>query len=178
MKAIARNIIISLLIIIITIPILGLYYGQRQRSDRVRCVLVRQNIDLLFSGLKCYKIAYGSIFKEGKQPPKEERLTDADYDQLMEHLICTGETNGGSDNISQNSKNATFIEPPPWTPFQNGGGVYSDPWGNRYAIYLDVNNDGVIDLNGEKIKAACLIYSFGPNGKDNNGTMDDICSWR
>ena len=43
--------------------------------------------------------------------------------------------------------------------------VPKDPWGNKYALRLEVN-----ELIG--------VYSFGADGIDNKGKHDDISSWQ
>lgn len=55
---------------------------------------------------------------------------------------------------------------------ESGKGVFLDPWGNVYRIGLDRNLDQQIDFNGKAYKARVLVYSLGPDGKDN--TKDDI----
>lgn len=47
-----------------------------------------------------------------------------------------------------------------------------DPWGNFYKVVYDkAPNDKVQ-------KQSVLVYSYGPNGVDDSGTNDDICSWK
>ena len=51
-------------------------------------------------------------------------------------------------------------------------GVFYDPWGNPYRIGMDRNMDEQVQWNGKTYKARVLVYSLGPDGKDN--TKDDI----
>ena len=60
-----------------------------------------------------------------------------------------------------------------------------DPWGNPYNVALDTDNDGrtfiqKVYWNCEitvLINSPFAIWSNGPNGKDELGQNDDICSW-
>jgi general secretion pathway protein G len=47
------------------------------------------------------------------------------------------------------------------------GGRYIDPWGNPY-VYVNPGSHNMDYYD---------IYSFGPNGEDNQGGSDDIYNW-
>ena len=70
--------------------------------------------------------------------------------------------------------------------------LWRDPWGNRYVILINTDFSDQIPnpADGTKtLSAKAVIYSFGPNGKDDSGRNiqvdvgspdkadDDICSW-
>ena len=45
-------------------------------------------------------------------------------------------------------------------------GVFYDPWKNPYRIGMDRNMDQQVGLGGKTYKARVLVYSLGPDGKD------------
>ena len=70
--------------------------------------------------------------------------------------------------------------------------LWRDPWGNRYVILINTDFSDQIPnpADGTKtLSAKAVVYSFGPNGRDDDGkniqvdvgspakTADDICSW-
>ena len=50
-------------------------------------------------------------------------------------------------------------------------GQFIDPWGNPY-IYVSANGGSPTHRN-----RSYDLYSYGPNGKDDDGTGDDIINW-
>ena len=54
-----------------------------------------------------------------------------------------------------------------------------DPWGQVYRILIDHDDDEQVTApGGTMIHASVLVWSVGPNGKDEGGVGDDIASWR
>ncbi len=61
-----------------------------------------------------------------------------------------------------------------------GGGVLYDPWGNVYKLIIDTSRDErCTDPSepGETVAQESLVWSFGPDGKDDRGKEDDIVIW-
>lgn len=72
------------------------------------------------------------------------------------------------------------------------GTLFKDYWkngkevgekdGNDFIVYMDVydyNNQIYLPVNGlTQFAAPVLIYSCGPNGSNDKGGGDDICSWK
>ncbi len=61
-----------------------------------------------------------------------------------------------------------------------GGGVLYDPWGNRYRLIIDTSRDErCTDPSepGETVAQETLVWSFGPDGKDDRGEGDDVAIW-
>lgn len=64
--------------------------------------------------------------------------------------------------------------------------MLADPWGNPYHISFDIDGDGVTQLQRRTqreetvkyVEAPFVIWSSGPNGKNELGEGDDIVSWR
>lgn len=55
-------------------------------------------------------------------------------------------------------------------PFIEGGVVPTDPWNNELKYVLQ-------DSDGETSGQSFVVYSFGPNGVDDEGSEDDIPNW-
>ena len=50
-----------------------------------------------------------------------------------------------------------------------------DPWGSAYEIYLDMDFDDVVDLDGVEFRAKVGVRSAGPDGEWDS--KDDIQTW-
>ena len=109
-----------------------------------------------------------------------------------------------SENLNINRRRIAFLDPKteydPVTGSNAAGNIsdnlavdperlWRDPWGNPYVIIINTNFTGAIRdprNTGDYISANAIVYSVGPNGVDDNGnselnddgTGDDICSWR
>ena len=61
-----------------------------------------------------------------------------------------------------------------YTP--TGGGTLYDPWGNLYRLIIDVdrNNRCVLPSGDGVVAKDVLVWSLGPNGKDDRGKEDDV----
>ena len=61
-----------------------------------------------------------------------------------------------------------------------GGGVLYDPWGNLYKLIIDTSRDERCtdpSQPGETVAQDSLVWSLGPDGKDDRGEGDDIVIW-
>ena len=62
----------------------------------------------------------------------------------------------------------------------NGRGEFVDPWGNPYRIVLDLDYDGVCEVDGSiygRVQGeGAIAWSCGPDGKSDN--EDDLQSWK
>jgi len=61
-----------------------------------------------------------------------------------------------------------------------GGGVLYDPWGNLYRLIIDTSRDERCtdpSQPGETVAQDTLVWSLGPDGKDDRGKGDDIAIW-
>ena len=99
-----------------------------------------------------------------------------------------------------NKRKIKFLDPnPKFDPTKNYSDadnlpyLWRDPWGNRYVIIINTQLTDEIpnpaDTN-KSLAAKAIVYSYGPNGEDNNAknilydvgssldaTCDDIASW-
>lgn len=65
----------------------------------------------------------------------------------------------------------------PYMNFQTNevsSGTFIDPWGNPYVYTAGSNHGTGADYTNNYMD----IYSFGPNGVDDNGAPDDVANWR
>ncbi len=119
------------------------------------------------------------------------------YDALIAELTVPNNTGLSSLNI--NSRKLKFLDPKP--KFDNGKKydadadnlkqLWRDPWGNRYTIIINTDySDKIPSPTGSgNLSAKAVIYSYGPNGQNNDGknilvdvggpakTDDDVASW-
>ncbi len=57
-------------------------------------------------------------------------------------------------------------------------GVFRDPWGTPYEIFLDLDFDDTIEVSGtDAFKAKVGVRSAGPDGKWDTDPKDDIKTW-
>ncbi len=75
-------------------------------------------------------------------------------------------------NREQNPRNIRFIsiadiEEEDWD------GLYTDPWGGEYNIYLDRDYNGLVDTGGDgQVEGMVFVRSHGPSRQPN--TRDDV----
>ena len=77
----------------------------------------------------------------------------------------------GIDNLKE-SLSETGSEGTPYHPFK--GGSVLDPWGHPL-VYIN-NVDGTAPPDWSRFEPY-VVYSTGPNGKDERGEGDDVASW-
>lgn len=60
-----------------------------------------------------------------------------------------------------------------------GGGALYDPWGNLFRVIIDVDrNNRCKSPSGDGVVPKdVLVWSLGPNGKDDRGLEDDVIIW-
>lgn len=63
----------------------------------------------------------------------------------------------------------------------SGGGELFDPWAQHFVVTIDTNRNGRVadpDEGGrETIPNGVIVYSFGPDRKDDRGQKDDVTTW-
>lgn len=74
--------------------------------------------------------------------------------------------------LTSNSKNGPYIEKSKWNI--DGANRILDPWGKPYVYYNNV--DGSTWAHARNVDSFDL-YSYGPDGINNNGNGDDIGNW-
>ena len=134
------------------------------------------------------------------EPPKATEIvtvgkaTEAAYNALIAELTVTG----GSNTYSQNTRKIKFLEPnknfdptKAYNHDDNKPYLWRDPWGNPYTVMINTNGTERLikpdnPSSGKYIMTKTAVYSFGPNGEDNQGKNanegggkldDDIATW-
>ena len=130
--------------------------------------------------------------------PADSVNSTRDYDGVMEALTNTlynGNASGtlqgssGKTLAAANPRKKSYFRAPPkmvQDPLVTSGtfsqGYFIlDPWGKRYNIAFDYNNDNIINANGfggenTDIRGKILIFSYG-HSKDDN-VKNYVCSWK
>ena len=106
----------------------------------------------------------------GKKKSEEDHVYTEDYGRLIE-IIHSG--NRSDDNPS----GLRFIA----LRHVDKDDSLKDPWGNEYVVIADWNQDGKVMVGSKPMKSRpglttgkVAVYSKGPNGKDDEGTGDDV----
>ncbi len=103
----------------------------------------------------------------GKPPIIETNSVIQPSDAIA--AILTAKTNDAL-LISHNPDREIFLE--------DSGGKLRDPWGNEYHFAVDLNGSKTFRVGGNQIKGSFAVWSSGPNGRDELGSGDDVCSWK
>lgn len=115
---------------------------------------------------------YGS-YPFGEEATIQDTVVDNQYDDLMELLSCVDGPDQNSD-ILANDRRTIFLGVP--SDFTEKG--FTDPWGQKFKIFIDSNYDKKLNIGKKEITANVLVYSLGKNKADDQGEADDICSWK
>ncbi len=134
------------------------------------------------------------------EPPKTTEIVtvgkanEDSYNALIAELTVTG----GSNTYSQNTRKIKFLEPnknfdpsKTYDHADNKPYLWRDPWGNPYTVMINTNGTERLikpdnPSSGKYIMTKTAVYSFGPNGEDNQGKNanegggkldDDIATW-
>lgn len=197
-------VVIAIIAILAGLLIPAVMLGQQKGRE----TQAKADMNTIMMALKGVENTYQQIAKRGGYMPTSTSETfitiggndDATaYDKFIVEL--TDPKNGifsDSDDLNINKRRIQFLEPKSgYDPAQNGTAavnqpyLWLDPWGNRYVIMIDVEFADKIEMpydSSKNIAGKVAIYSFGPNGTDDDGqnaaegigtgTEDDIVSWR
>jgi hypothetical protein len=76
---------------------------------------------------------------------------------------------------ARNPKQINFpLGPPEWIK----DGQIVDHWKNPWHLAADGDGDGEITIGARVIRKRVAVWSNGPNGRDEKGEGDDVCSWK
>ena len=124
----------------------------------------------------------------------DKKAQDEAYDNFIVEL--SDPSNAGLSSLNINRRKIKFLDPksdydPSETIGKNSenGNLWRDPWGNRYVLIINTDFSGKLPRpydTSKFVAANAIMYSFGPDGKDDSGKStdyddadgDDICSWR
>lgn len=118
------------------------------------------------------------------------------YNSLIAELTVTGKKDSSIIPYQHNTRKIKFLDPnssfDPASDFNstdNAPLLWRDPWGNAYTIMINVDGKDRIrrpDDPRKYISGKTAIYSYGPNGENDNGSnaseggtklQDDIATW-
>ena len=134
-----------------------------------------------------YSAEYGRYPVARDNGSQSARDAEVETDQaLMNVLLASDEASGpgglnprGLPFISANraSSDRNPRDGMVYTP--TGGGTLYDPWGNLYRLIIDVdrNNRCKVPSGDGVVAKDVLVWSLGPNGKDDRGGGDDVIVW-
>jgi type II secretory pathway pseudopilin PulG len=122
------------------------------------------------------------------------------YNALIRELTVPGDVNRSNKNF--NHRNIKYLDPREDYNTSDDATLWRDPWGNPYTIlvctnsadkvYLPYTNANVQnapdnhDGSNMVLRGKVFVYSWGPNGEDNNSfnadnggfsTTDDVRGW-
>lgn len=122
------------------------------------------------------------------------------YNALIRELTIPREVNNSNKNF--NRRNIKYLDPREDYNTSDDSTLWRDPWGNPYTIlvntnsadkvYLPYSNDNVLNAPDNRdgsnmvLRGKVFVYSWGPNGEDNNSfnadnggksTTDDVRGW-
>ncbi len=123
--------------------------------------------------------------------------TDDAYDSLIGELTANARFKDGSTiTYKYNPRKIKFLETDSnfdaaldYNEGANQTNLWRDPWGKRYIVMINTDgNDRIVrpDDNTKYIMGKTAIYSYGPNGENDNGKnaaeggdklQDDIATW-
>jgi len=139
--------------------------------------------------------------KIGGETAQDSNAAPEAYDALIAELTVPGNSGITASKLNINTRKLKFLDPKP--KFDNSKKydedadnlkqLWRDPWGNRYVILISTDYSDAIKNpadNSRKLSAKAVIYSYGPNGINNNAknilvevgsplskTDDDVASW-
>ena len=180
--------LVELLVVIGIIAILAgmLMAGLMYAPAKAQRAKAQAEITTLVNAIKQYESTYGvlpippgALERDSDHKPRDGKLLasgegDTNYYKQM-ILILQADTDNSdyTDALKKkNKRNTRFLD------IQgNESGVYKDPWGNDYVVYMDATYDGKIDLSGtdgirglnvpDKVyRYTVIIYSKGNDRSD------------
>ena len=167
-------------------------------QERGRVTQAQSDITSLLTALKQLDADYGKVLKKsgttysigskniaGTKISDNVATIDGDvYDGMIAELSAPKNEKFSSTNpVSINKRKRIYLEAKKgfdpsadYDTTDNQKTLWRDPWSNPYKIYIKVTRDGELDLPGtgtasdpKTIAGDFAIYSFGPNGEDDNG---------
>ncbi len=200
--------IIEILVVIIIILILAalLLPVMPTVESKARSAKARAEMVSIVTAIKGYETAYGLYPYISTVDVEWDDLLDGDknqdpttedskaYDTLLQILSKVNMIAGCDDSVKNmagtgNFREIRFLDVKSDFPIKG----FLDPWENRYVIALDTNYTGNLDGSPGDLpdmSGTVFVYSFGPNGVDDNGVGggvsdsngngendDDVVSW-
>ena len=169
--------LIELLVVISIIATLValLFPAMAGAQKMVKKVKAKTLMNGIVIAVKQYKTTYGLMPSwPGFQDTDDVKLDDNEYDVLVQ-ILAKRNIGSSTDSDLANRRNIQLLDPP--SSFESKG--YLDPWDNRFVVLMDRDYDKKITIGTDPvINKQVAVYSFGPDGEDDDGGGDDIASWK
>ncbi len=169
-KVIISIICILACIILIVLPFWGKVRITTKESR------VKHQINVIVMAIKHYESTFELLPWDSHSPYKDMVFgasNISEYNTLFELLSCADGPDADTPHV-KNSRGIRFID---LNEYYNTKG-YIDCWDNRFKIYLDTDYDGKVKVGDDTLAGCIFVYSYGKNGKDDQGKKDDIGSWK
>jgi len=153
---------------------------------KVRALQARHNAIELRKAIGAYSTEYRRFPVRDLGQNGADLETDSDS-KLMNVLLASDKEAGlGGLNTRRRSffsgrKASEGDKPRNGIDYESGGGgALYDPWGNLYQLIIDTSRDERCSdpsEPGETVAQDVLVWSIGPDGKDDRGEGDDVAIW-
>ncbi len=129
-------------------------------------------VENLIAAIKSYQASHSNDLARAwsKLPPEQKP------DEPFDPLIGYGFPNEAGDIVGTAEGKLLRLLGLPGGEILNASqqtGI-KDSWGQTIQVALDGNGDGKIQLGSRRFDASILIWSYGPNGSDDNAGADDL----
>lgn len=154
--------LIELLVVIVILGLLITLGSKGLRAARISAKKTQAKVEM--KSIETAVMAYINKYGKLPVPDSDQGATDfSDADAVIS--VLTG------NDPSLNPANVVFLEPQ-----GNGTAGFLDPWGRPYAIKLDSDYDGLVDLEGSSAQQKVGVAALGLSEKSGS-TNDVVFSW-
>ncbi|MDD3885944.1 MAG: hypothetical protein PHI35_03645 [Victivallaceae bacterium] len=168
------------------------------KSDMASIITALKQVDATYNKMMNPGVSYmPSVSGSNNFIRIDGDTAESAYNKFIMELTNPTYSKSDKFDMNINKRKIRFLDPrteynPEQTIANNANNLWRDPWGNPYVVIFNSDyTDQITDPrdNSKKLSAKVIIYSFGPNGQDNNGKNavddigspdkndDDVCSW-
>lgn len=162
--------VIVIVIILVLFAILPVSF--RPIGGCTKNMKTKSTLSAIVTAVKMYETTYGEL--PWSHQDTDKIFGDAnivEYNTFIE--LLTSSPGPNTEHVT-NTRKIRFLDVPP--NYQEKG--FTDAWGKPFKVILDTNYDMGILIEDKVVNGNILVYSYGKNGKDENGENDDIGSWK
>jgi len=167
--------LLELLAVIVVLAVLATLGSRAIRSARIGAKKAQAMVEMkaIETAVKAYHAKYGKLPLLDADQGRD--MEASEFDEAFSQdtiLMLTGEDGG------LNPAGIVFLEP----QGASTNGVFTDPWGAQYLIYLDANYDNEVVVEHEAVTATLrrrvALLSVGLyESAGNQATNDVVTSW-